>query len=111
MKKKQINKFPKIFKTGDMVSITVGKDKGKSGKIKSVLKDVNKVIVENLNTVICLSKRKNAVPGTKKEMPIHVSNVMHIDPIQNVPTRVSIEKKADGTKALISKKSESVIRG
>ncbi len=65
-------------KVGDKVKILAGKDKGKEGKIISVLKREDKVIVENLNMI-----KKHVKPNGQnesggivdKEAPIHVSNV------------------------------------
>lgn len=80
----------KIHKNDNVMVIT-GNDKGKSGKVLKVYPSDVKVIVEGIN----LKKRhtkptqKNPQGGIlEKEAPVHVSNVMLIDPKSNQPTRI-----------------------
>ena len=70
------------FKTGDKVVVIAGKDKGKEGKILNVLRADNKVVVENVNIVKKHVKGNGQTTGSINEVeaPIHVSNVMIIDP-------------------------------
>jgi large subunit ribosomal protein L24 len=66
------------LKKGDNVKIITGKDKGKSGKIISVLVKENKVIVDGLNMMKKHQRpRKSGEKGSmiNKAMPIHASNV------------------------------------
>ena len=70
------------IKKGDNVIIITGKDKGKKGKVVSVLVKDNKVIVEGVNMMKKHQRpRKSGEKGTMKniEMPIHASNVKKID--------------------------------
>lgn len=99
------------IKRGDKVFVTTGKDKGKTGIVKKVLIAKNKVIIENINVVKCFSKKKQLVEGQSntKEMPIHVSNVMHLDPKDNKPTRVRVVFEGN-KKLLVAKKSGQIIR-
>ncbi len=94
------------LKTGDNVVIIAGKDKGKEGLITKVVRNKNKVIVENLNMVTKHIKPQNGVEGqrTTKEAAIDASNVMLVDPSTKKPTRVGF-KFEDGKKIRISKKS------
>ncbi|MFV0289193.1 MAG: 50S ribosomal protein L24 [Mycoplasmatales bacterium] len=94
------------LKTGDNVVITTGKDKGKEGLITKVLRNKNKVIVENLNMVTKHIKPQSGVEGQRitKEAAIDASNVMLIDPTTKKPTRVGF-KIEDGKKVRIAKKS------
>jgi large subunit ribosomal protein L24 len=80
----------KIHKN-DNVKVVAGNYKGKNGKVLKVFPKDNKVIIEGVN----LRKRhtkpnqKNPQGGiVEKEAPIHVSNVMIIDPKTNEPTRI-----------------------
>ena len=92
------------FKTGDKVRVMRGKDAGKEGQI-------NKVVVEGINMIKKHQKPNNANPQggiIDKEAPIHVSNVMLLDPDTNKPTRIGSEVK-DGNKVRIAKKSGTAI--
>ncbi len=69
-------------KTGDMVKVIAGKDKGKSGKIIQVFPKKEKVVVEKLNMMKKhLRSRKKDEPGQRIELaaPIHVSNVVKVE--------------------------------
>ena len=84
------------FKTGDKVRVMRGKDAGKEGQITKVLKDAGKVVVEGINMIKKHQKPNNANPQggiIDKEAPIHVSNVMLLDPDTNKPTRIGSEVK------------------
>jgi large subunit ribosomal protein L24 len=94
-------------KKGDKVMVISGKDKGKTGVILAAFPKKNRVIVEGVNIV-----KKHAKPSQlnpqggiiSQEAPIHVSNVMPLDPKTNEPTRVGY-KIVDGKKIRIAKKS------
>ena len=99
------------FKTGDKVRVMRGKDAGKEGQITKVLKDAGKVVVEGINMIKKHQKPNNTNPQggiIDKEAPIHVSNVMLLDPETNKPTRIGSEVK-DGNKVRIAKKSGTAI--
>ncbi len=99
------------IKAGDKVVVIAGKDKGKVGKVLKVLPEEERVIVEGVRIV-----KKHLRPSQKypeggiieKEAPIHISNVMLIDPKTNKPTRVGI-KFVDGKKVRYAKRSGEVI--
>jgi large subunit ribosomal protein L24 len=84
----------------DEVVVISGKDKGKTGKILRVDREKDRVYVEGLN-IIKRHTRPSAVPGSpnaaggviEREGPIHVSNVMLIDPKDKKPTRVRISRE------------------
>ena len=70
------------IKKGDNIIIITGKDKGKKGKIVSVLVRENKVIVEGANMMKKHQRpRKSGEKGSMRniEMPIHASNVKKLD--------------------------------
>ena len=98
------------LKTGDKVVVVSGSNKGKEGKITRVLED--KVVVEGVNIVKKHLEPKNN-NGTGEiidmENPIHVSNVMLIDPKTKKPTRVGKTIDNKGNKIRISKKSNEKI--
>lgn len=94
-------------KKGDKVQVISGKDKGKQGVILQALPKKNRVIVEGINIVKKHAKPSQANPQggiIDMEAPIHVSNVMPLDPKSNEPTRVGY-KIVDGEKVRIAKKS------
>lgn len=98
-------------KTGDKVIVLTGKDKGKEGVITKAFPKKDRVIVEGVNVVKKHQKPSQANPSggiVEKEAPIHVSNVMLIDPSTNKPTRVGY-KFVDGKKVRVSKKTGETI--
>ena len=93
------------------VRVMRGKDAGKEGQITKVLKSADKVVVEGINMIKKHQKPNNTNPQggiIDKEAPIHVSNVMLLDPETNKPTRIGSEVK-DGNKVRIAKKSGTAI--
>jgi len=92
------------IKKNDTVLVIAGNYKGKTGKVLKVFRNTNKVIVEGVNIVKRHSKPTQKVPQggiIQKEAPIHVSNVMLVDPKTNEPTRVGgviLKDEATGKK-------------
>ena len=97
------------FKTGDKVVVIAGKDKGKEGKILKTLAKESKVIVENVNVVKKHQKGNGQTPGgiVDMEAPIHVSNIMIVDPKTKKPTRIGHSTDKNGKKIRVTKKSNS----
>ncbi len=99
------------FKNGDKVVVIAGKDSGKEGRITKILREENKVVVENVNMIKRHQKSDGQNPGSIIEMeaPIHASNVMMLDPKTKKRTRIghSIDKK--NNKIRISKKTNESI--
>jgi large subunit ribosomal protein L24 len=87
-------------KKGDLVQVIAGKDKGKRGKIVRVLLKQDRVVVEGVNNVKRHVKPSQANPQggiVAQDNPIHVSNVMIIDPTTDKPTRIG-HKLVEGKK-------------
>ncbi|TPR40894.1 50S ribosomal protein L24 [Apilactobacillus micheneri] len=100
-----------FIKTGDKVRVISGKDKGKEGTVTKTISSQNRVIVEGINIVKKHQKASQSNPQggiNDIEAPIHVSNVMLIDPSTNEPTKVGF-KIENGKKVRISKKSNKSI--
>ncbi|ENQ0441235.1 50S ribosomal protein L24 [Listeria monocytogenes] len=98
-------------KKGDKVKVITGKDKGKSGKVLAAFPKKDRVLIEGINMVKKHTKPSNINPQggiLNVEAPIHVSNVMLIDPKTGEPTRVGYEVKGD-KKVRVTKKSGEVI--
>jgi large subunit ribosomal protein L24 len=112
--KKTKNMLPKskpYVRKGDLVMVMAGADKGKQGNVMEVFHDKNRVIVEDVNIVKKHRKPTQSTPGGIVEIPapIHVSNVMLIDPKSGEPTRVG-RKIVDGKSVRYSKKSGEIIK-
>jgi large subunit ribosomal protein L24 len=98
-------------KKGDNVMVISGKDKGKTGVILASFPKKDRVLVEGVNIIKKHSKPSQVNPQggiINQEAPIHVSNVMPIDPKTGEPTRVGI-KDVDGKKVRYAKKSGEVL--
>ncbi|MES9681550.1 50S ribosomal protein L24 [Gottfriedia acidiceleris] len=98
-------------KKGDKVQVISGKDKGKQGVILAAFPKNNRVLVEGVNIIKKHSKPTQANPQggiIEKEAPIHVSNVMALDPKTGEPTRVGYQL-VDGKKVRIAKKSGELL--
>jgi large subunit ribosomal protein L24 len=105
--------MPARIKTDDEVEVIGGKDRGKRGKVLRVDPKKQKVYVEGLNIVkrhqkpqqVAGAQRAEQVGGViEKEGPIHLSNVMVLDPKDGKPTRVGVEV-VDGKRHRIARRS------
>ena len=95
------------IKTGDTVMVIAGADRNKTGKVMRVLTDKDRVVVEGVNRVwkhVRPSQRNPQGGRIQKNAPIHVSNVMPLDPTTGKGTRVRFEER-DGRKHRIAVKS------
>ena len=100
------------IKKGDTVYVNAGNDKGKTGKVLTVIPAKDRVIVEGVNVVSKHTKPNAKQPQggiVKQEAGIHVSNDQLNDPAQNKPTRVGY-KFVDGKKVRYAKKSGEEIK-
>jgi large subunit ribosomal protein L24 len=95
----------------DEVIVISGKDKGKTGKVMRVDPAKSRVYVEGLN-IIKRHTRPSQVPGgsaggvIEREGPIHISNVMLIDPKDHKPTRVGVSRE-NGKRFRVAKRSQT----
>ena len=82
------------IKKGDLVVVIAGRDKGKQGRVLEVLKDSDRLVVEGVQRVTKHVKAGQTQRGTRTggietvEAPIHISNVMVVDPETKKGTRV-----------------------
>ncbi|MFC0234553.1 50S ribosomal protein L24 [Vagococcus entomophilus] len=100
-----------FVKKGDKVKVITGKDKNKEGVVLTAFPKKDKVIVEGVNMMKKHQKPNAAAPQggiIETEAPIHVSNVMLIDPSNGEATRVGY-KEIDGKKVRVSKKTGEVL--
>ncbi len=85
------------IKSGDLVKVIRGKDRGKEGPVKQVLKD-DRLSVEGVQIVkkhVRATQQGQQAGIVAVEAPIHRSNVMVIDPETKQPTRVRIVEKEE----------------
>ena len=108
------------IRRGDTVQVISGKDAGKQGKVLRVDPKRSKVFVEGLNIVkrhqrprsLKDTQRGGQVGGViEKEGPIHISNVMVMDPRENRRTRVRIERTPEGGRERIAVRSGQRLTG
>ncbi len=100
------------IKKGDIVKVVAGESKGKQGRVLQVFPEANRASVEGVNVISKHTKpnAKNTKGGIeKKEAPVHISNLMLIDPKSGKPTRVG-RKVEDGKILRYAKISGEVIK-
>ena len=98
------------IKKGDKVKVINGKSKGKVGDVLKVFPADNKLIVSGVNLAKKHTKPSQTSEGgiIQTELPIHVSNVSHIDPKTNEITKIGYRIE-DGKKVRFAKKSNETI--
>jgi large subunit ribosomal protein L24 len=98
------------IKKGDNVVVITGRDRGKSGEVLRVIPDESRVVVQGVNIVKRHAQPRPGQPGgiVEKEAPIHVSNVAHVDPKDQKPTRAGF-KVVDGRKLRFARRSGELI--
>ena len=97
---------------GDTVIVVAGKERGKRGRVLRVIPEKSRVVVERVNMI-----KKHQRPTQKlrqggiieREGPIHLSNVMLVDPTSDKPTRIGMRALADGKKGRVAKKSGEIM--
>jgi large subunit ribosomal protein L24 len=99
------------IKKGDKVVVITGKDKGKTGEVLRVLPKDSRLVVQGVNMVKRHTRPAMGQPGgiVEKESTIHISNVAHIDPKSNKPTRVGYKELGDGRKVRVARRSGEVL--
>ncbi len=105
--------MPARIRKGDRVVVISGRDKGRSGEVLGVLPKEGRAIVRGINMVRRHQRQTASQEGgiVSKETPIHLSNLAHIDPKDDKPTRVKFERKDDGSVVRIAKRSGEAIDG
>ncbi|MDQ3589621.1 MAG: 50S ribosomal protein L24 [Actinomycetota bacterium] len=101
------------IKRGDTVVVISGKEKDKRGEVEQVLPKENRVVVGGVNV-----RTRHARPTQNNQQglytfaaPIHVSNVMLVDPDSGEPTKVGYRFTDSGEKLRVSKKTGKDIDG
>jgi large subunit ribosomal protein L24 len=101
----------------DTVVVIAGKDKGKTGRVLRTEPGRSRLYVEGLN-IVKRHTRPRSVKDTQKaqasgiiekEGPIHISNVMLLEPTDNKPTRVGMRAGDDGERVRYAKRTGKAI--
>ncbi|WP_017815373.1 MULTISPECIES: 50S ribosomal protein L24 [Paenibacillus] len=100
-------------KKDDTVIVISGKDKGKKGRVIAAYPRENRVLVEGVNMITKHQKPTQLNPQggrIEQEAPIHVSNVMHVDPKDGKKvTRIGYKTLDNGKKVRVAKRSGDTI--
>jgi large subunit ribosomal protein L24 len=101
------------IKKGDKVVVLTGRDKGRSGEVKSVDPTEGRAIVVGVNVVKRHTRPTQQTQGgiLSKEAPIQLSNLAIADPKDGKPTRVGFKILDDGRKVRVAKRSGDLIDG
>jgi len=101
------------IKKGDQVMVITGESKGQKGRVLEVNREKERVLVEGVNLVSKHTKPNAKSPQggiLKKEAPVHISNLMVIDPASGKPTRVGKKLNEKNKLVRYSKKSGEEIK-
>ena len=99
------------IKKGDRVIVTTGRDKGKTGDVLKTLPKDDRVLVQGVNMMKRHQRATQTSAGgiVEMEASIHVSNLAHIDPQDDKPTKVGFKVLEGGNKVRFAKRSGEVI--
>jgi large subunit ribosomal protein L24 len=101
------------IKKGDTVVVITGNNKGQKGRVLEVIRKTNRAIVEGVNMIKKHTKPNAETPQggiVEKEAPVHISNLMLVDPKNGEPTRIARKLDDKGKLVRISKKSGEEIK-
>jgi large subunit ribosomal protein L24 len=101
------------IRKGDTVIVVAGNDKGQQGKVLEVIRKTDRAIVEGVNMVKKHTKPNAANPQggiVEQEAPIHLSNLMLVDPKTGEKTRVGRREGANGKLVRFAIKSGEEIK-
>ncbi|PGH40243.1 MAG: 50S ribosomal protein L24 [Candidatus Nephrothrix sp. EaCA] len=108
------NKIPKLhLRQGDKVKVLSGNGRGKTGVVLEVFTQTNKAVVEGVNLVTKHKKPSAGKPeGSRFQMeaPVHVSNLMVVNPANGEPTRTGRKRNEKGKWQRYAKKTGEFIK-
>jgi len=110
---RKFNKIPKLhIRKDDTVKVLSGNDKGKTGKVLSVLVGKNRAVVEGVNIVSKHMKPSASNPNggiEKVEAAVHISNLMVVDPSSGDATKIGRKRNSEGKLQRYAKKTGEFI--
>ena len=110
----EMSRMKKIHvKKGDTVFVISGEYKGQQGRVLEVLRNKNRAIVEGMNLVSKHTKPNAQNPQggiIKKEAPVHLSNLLLVDPSTGEPSRIGRKLNDKGKLVRFAKKSGEEIK-
>ena len=101
------------IKKGDTVVVITGNNKGQKGRVLEVIRKTDRAIVEGVNMIKKHTKPNAESPQggiIEKEAPVHISNLMLVDPKSGEPTRIGKRLDDKGKLVRFSKKSGEEIK-
>jgi large subunit ribosomal protein L24 len=99
------------IRQNDLVEVVAGAEKGKRGRVVRVVPGTDQVIVQGLNLRykhVRRSQKHQQGGRVRREMPMHISNVMLIDPSSDRPTRVAVQSEGDRKIRVAAKSGEAL---
>ncbi len=102
------------IRKGDRVKVISGADRGKQGEVLRVMPKEDRAVVQGVRMAKHHRKPTGlGQPGgiVEQEAPIHLSNLMLVDPKTSQPTRVGFRVLDDGRKVRVARKTGQVIEG
>ena len=110
--KKNSQKIKMRIKTGDLVKVINGKEKGKTGEVLKTIPQENRVVVKGINL-----RTKHVKPTQEgesgrilnEEASLHASNIMFFSKEKNIPTNIEYFIDKEGVKKRRLKKTGEVI--
>lgn len=99
------------IRKGDKVVVLTGRSKGKVGEVLKVMPKEHRALVQGVNMIKRHVRQTMKTQGgiIEQEAPIDVSNLAHLDPKTNQPTRVGFRILDDGRKVRFAKRSGEII--
>ncbi len=101
------------IKKGDTVQVITGEYKGQKGRVLDIIVKKNRVLVEGINMVSKHAKPNAENPQggiIKKEAPVHISNLMVVDPSSGEPAKIGRRLNDNNKLVRYSKKSGEEIK-
>jgi large subunit ribosomal protein L24 len=102
------------IRKGDVVEVITGAEKGRRGEVLKIFPKANRALVQGVRVAT-----KHVKPSAfgrqsgriEEEAPIHLSNLMLVDPKTEEPTKVGFRILDDGSKVRVAKATGQVIEG